>query len=251
MSRLNKVFLFDIDGTISINNKVSNKTIKAFELIKRNNDYVFLATGRCLGQMKDILPLFNFDGFILNNGALTIYKDSIIFESPISNKIIDELLNDKLHVAFLSKDLFFRIEENEIFNDFSSGFSITPPILLNDYRNIKVYSLGVYDYNINNIDYNKYPDLKFVKASNLGFDVFNKNISKSSSINNIRKLFKNHKIIAFGDNYNDIEMLENSDFGVVMGQAPSQVKVHADISTLSVYDDGVYYMVNKIYNGDL
>ena len=43
----------------------------------------------------------------------------------------------------------------------------------------------MYDYNINNIDYNKYPDLKFVKASNLGFDVINKNISKASGINSV------------------------------------------------------------------
>lgn len=251
MSRLNRVFLFDIDGTISINNKISNKTIEAFDLIKKNNDYIFLATGRCLGQMADILSLYSFDGFILNNGALAIYNDKIIFESPISNEIIERLLKDQLHVAFLSKDLYFRIEENQIFYDFAQGFTINPAKLLADYKNTNVYSLGVYDYNVDSIEYNKYQELKFVKVSNLGYDVMNSNVSKASSIESIRKHFINHQIIAFGDNYNDIEMLVNSDLAIVMGQAPAEVKTYANKVTLSVYDDGVYYMVNKIYNGEI
>ena len=87
-----------------------------------------------------------------NNGIkitndLVIYNDFELYnyrtEQSKNYNSLDELLNDKLHVAFLSKDLFFRIEENEIFEDFSSGFSITPPILLNDYKNIKIYSIFI------------------------------------------------------------------------------------------------------------
>lgn len=245
---MNKIFLFDIDGTISYNGIVSNKTIEAFNIIKQNNDMIILSTGRCLGQMKDILNVYNFDGYILNNGALVIINNEIIYENKISKKTIDKMLNDKLHVAFLSKDKYFKIEENKIFSDFSSYFSLDNAKLENiNELNNPIYSLGVYDYDINNIDYKKYDDLKFIQVSPLGFDVVNKDVNKSSSIPTIKEKYKDHSIIAFGDNYNDIEMLDNSDFSIVMGQASNEVKKHGNIITKSVNEDGVYYMVLKIY----
>ena len=48
-------------------------------------------------------------------------------------------------------------------------------------------------------------------------------------------------IIAFGDNYNDIEMIEYADIGVAMGNGPQDLKQIADLVTRSVEDNGVYY----------
>jgi len=65
--------------------------------------------------------------------------------------------------------------------------------------------------------------------------------SKYNSIQKIsRKLnLENWKILAFGDDYNDLEMLEKADIGVAMGNAEEQIKAVADFVTLSNEEDVV------------
>lgn len=46
--------------------------------------------------------------------------------------------------------------------------------------------------------------------------------------------------VAFGDGYNDLEMLESVGFGVAMGNAVEQLKEAADYVTDSVDEDGIY-----------
>lgn len=76
--------------------------------------------------------------------------------------------------------------------------------------------------------------------------------SKTSAITCLQKKFSIDKseIIAMGDNYNDIDMLEYAGVGVAMGNAPEDVKRHADDVTLTNDEDGVAealikYVINK------
>ena len=52
-------------------------------------------------------------------------------------------------------------------------------------------------------------------------------------------------IIAAGDNYNDIEMLEYAGLGVAMGNAPDIVKDKADMITDSNDNDGLVKVIDK------
>jgi len=45
--------------------------------------------------------------------------------------------------------------------------------------------------------------------------------------------------MAIGDSYNDIEMLKWAGIGVAVGNAPPEVKRHADYVTASNDEDGV------------
>lgn len=46
--------------------------------------------------------------------------------------------------------------------------------------------------------------------------------------------------IAFGDSYNDLEMLEFAAVGVAMGNAPEAVKKAANLVTDEVTEEGIY-----------
>ena len=48
-------------------------------------------------------------------------------------------------------------------------------------------------------------------------------------------------VIAFGDNENDLEMLEGAGIGVAMGNAKDEVKAKADFVCKSVEEDGIYH----------
>lgn len=52
--------------------------------------------------------------------------------------------------------------------------------------------------------------------------------------------FTKEEAIAFGDGFNDIEMLEAVGTGVAMGNAKDEIKAHATCTCKSVEEDGVY-----------
>ena len=248
MNKLNNAFFFDIDGTLSEGGIIPDSAIMALKMLRANGDLVFLSTGRCLSMLNDVLSKIEVDGAILNNGALAIVNNEIIFESVIDKNIIKNMIDNKLHVALLTKDKYLRINDNDLaFDRFCSYFNIDLPIVV-DNLNTDAYSLGVYDLNLNNIDINSYPSLAFVKACRYGYDVFNKGINKSVPLKKFKGLFKGYKFIAFGDNYNDIEILKSVDVSICMKKSPQIVKDAATYQTLDVNEDGIMYALKNIIN---
>ena len=242
---MNRIFLFDVDGTLSVGDIIPESAVLALEELRKNNDIVMLSTGRCLGQMKDLLSKIKIDGAICNNGAYAFIGNDIVFESPIKMDEINKMLDDGLHVTFLARDSYFRIDDNSIYYDFAKVFNITPAELKNmDYlKNNNIYSIGVQDYKLD-FDVSKY-NLNFIKVCNLGYDVINRNINKATPIEFIKRKYPNYKIVAFGDNTNDIEMLKESDISIVMGQAPKEVKSIATYITKPPLEDGIKYAIDN------
>ena len=60
---------------------------------------------------------------------------------------------------------------------------------------------------------------------------------------------KREEIIAIGDSYNDIPMIEYAGLGVAMGNAPEEVKKHADYVTLSNEEQGVAHVIDRFILG--
>ncbi len=52
-------------------------------------------------------------------------------------------------------------------------------------------------------------------------------------------------VIAFGDNYNDLSMLESAGLGVAMGNGPDEVKARADIVTRDNTQPGIAEVLRK------
>lgn len=78
-------------------------------------------------------------------------------------------------------------------------------------------------------------------------EIMPKEASKTSAIEILREKFniKQSEILAAGDNYNDIDMIEYAGLGVAMGNAPEEVKRCADFVTLSNDEDGVAEVIKK------
>jgi len=61
---------------------------------------------------------------------------------------------------------------------------------------------------------------------------------------------KQEEIMAIGDSYNDIDMLEYAGMGVAMGNAPDEIKEKADYVTADNNEDGVAKAVEKFILGE-
>ncbi len=244
---MNNIFLFDIDGTLSFDGVIPKSAKDTLKELKAKGNIVMLATGRSLSMIGEILNEVSVDGAILNNGAYAILNNEEIFRSPIDKNKILEMLNDGLNVSVLYSDQFTYFKEDPIFKVFCDSFTISMPRLMDisvlDSKD--AYSLGVYSFDADLVDYKKY-GLKFVRVSKWGFDVMNEGISKASAFKSLREKFPGYRIIAFGDNYNDYEMLEASDISVAMGSAPAKIKNISTYVTKSAVDDGVRYAVKEL-----
>ena len=93
-----------------------------------------------------------------------------------------------------------------------------------------------------------FPSLNVVRSAPYLLEIIDKSVSKATGI----KVLLSHygfgldEAIAFGDNYNDVEMLELIPQSVVMANAPDRVKKIAAAVTDSNEDGGIYTYLKKI-----
>lgn len=59
------------------------------------------------------------------------------------------------------------------------------------------------------------------------------------------------RIVAIGDNYNDLDMFEVADFAVAMGNSPDDVKQRADLVTDGVEQGGAARVLEQIARGEM
>jgi len=92
--------------------------------------------------------------------------------------------------------------------------------------------------------------LNLYRSNDTLIEIAPKTVSKLSAIKLLLKENDALKdIIAFGDNYNDIEMLENVGCGVAVFNARDEVKAISNAITLENTEDGVaYYIAENLVN---
>lgn len=88
----------------------------------------------------------------------------------------------------------------------------------------------------------QFPQLMVVKSSPILIEIMEQGISKALSVKKFCQLYEtdvNHAI-AFGDQYNDLDMLKTVGYGFVMGNAPLDIQNEIGRVTLDNNHDGIY-----------
>lgn len=94
----------------------------------------------------------------------------------------------------------------------------------------------------------EFTDLNIVKSSPILLEIMAKGIQKGQAVKQLINFYKVPiaDTWAFGDNYNDEEMLKAVGHSVVMGNAPADLKQNADEVTLDNNHDGIAAALNKM-----
>lgn len=258
-----KLIALDLDGTtLNSKNEIPLNLKKLLiTLVKHKKCRVVLASGRSLSSMKLLAsdlgltaPLVTLNGgVIVDPITIKIYKEQNL--PPDTYKESLHILNtlDIDFVIFTSFGVYAN-EPSEI-TDILMKYTENEIQWIDDYLSIKnpVKILFIPKSKESNIELKKQTSSLHIDIIESGFsftEIVPGGVNKGTSLKIVANMLDidAKEIIAFGDNENDIEMLNFVGTGVAMGNAPDHVKAEADMVTDTNDNDGVYNVLKKIFN---
>lgn len=253
---MEKLFFFDIDGTLIECNKgiysIQQTTRSALKQLQEQGDDVFLATGRCKCFILDGVMDYPFSGYVTCNGAYVEYKGKSIYKKVIPAEAIyktQKLCQERnLSYYFEGNDFIYVLNKsNPKHLEFKDNWGMKDEIIVDDFHidEIETY-IGMIVVNTKEDiqpmveELSPYFDIQRHQTG-FSFDLTLKGESKAKGIEELVKVLgKDMKdTIAFGDGRNDIEMLSSVGLGIAMGNGAIEAKEVADYVSDDVDKDGI------------
>lgn len=254
------LIVLDLDGTLLTDQKVISPKTKQtlFQAIEEGHQ-VMIATGRPYRSSeiyyKELglqTPIVNFNGAFVHH---PIYNDWGLHHTPISLDVVHEVV-DAMHdfnfhniIAEVLDDVYVHHHDEKLMDIFSMG---EPSITTGDLRNYlrvdptsllihapfeKVESIHAHLNNVHAevIDHRRWGAPWHV------IEIVKSGMNKAVGIDRVSKSLgiARENIIAFGDEDNDLAMIDYAGVGVAMGNAISPLKNIANEITLTNNDDGI------------
>lgn len=93
-----------------------------------------------------------------------------------------------------------------------------------------------------------FPQLSIVKSSDILLEIMPNGITKRTAVKYLCDLWKVplESAVAFGDNYNDVEILETVGNPFLMGNAPDELKKQFTNITDTNDENGIYHGLMKL-----
>ena len=94
-----------------------------------------------------------------------------------------------------------------------------------------------------------FPEVEAVKSSDILLEIMAKGISKADALERYcaHLGITPQETIAFGDNYNDVEMLEAAGISCVMGNAPEEILRRFPLHTADNDHDGIAEALEQLF----
>ena len=256
-----------MDGTLLNGDSIITERTRKAILAAMERGVLFVpSTGRPMMGMKRYLTAFDFDlPMVLFNGAMamTAKTNRVLFSQGLDFSRAEVIFAQGVQrglsvVAWAGERLFVSLENEEIDTyqkitgaevhvvadmepTRSLGVTkmlwIVPP---EDGKRLQGEMLGILGERVNCYTSQSYL-LEFVDAK----------ASKGLALAVVGRAYgiDSSEMIAVGDGYNDVSMLEYAGLGVAMGNAPEDVKDICQDVTLSNDEDGVAAVIEKYFLG--
>lgn len=262
-----KLVAVDMDGTLlNSGGQISERTKRAIVEAGKQGVYIVLATGRILPSALNYSrkiglnkPIISSNGAIMVNG-----NKEIIYEEKIDGNDIEHIMNigdrNGIYYHFYTRDTYYsnRYEEDIVRFYNPKGISRDEIINFQLYKDInEVIKKDILKF----IFIEKNPEkimklrnqLDSIEGINIcssgrnNLEVMDKKVSKGNSLKYLCEKLEipRNKVIAIGDNENDMEMVSFAGLGVSMGNGTSKIKAVSDTTTSSNDKDGVAKVIEK------
>lgn len=252
-----KAAFFDIDGTLLsfTTHRVSDGTIRAFDMLHRNGVRTFISSGRPMVLIPS-MPV-SFEGHITMNGGLVFVNKEILLSNPIPvgdlNAWLDFAKQLGLCTMVFTADGMMLAQPNEVGMKLRDQLEFTmPPVVdIDEMRNHEAFQvIALMPAELDAEVASLLPHCRLPRWHPAFTDIVADGNSKARGMEVLCRHFGilQEETLAFGDGANDIEMLQWAGIGVAMGNAEQCVKDHADLVTADVDHEGIEQAVNQILN---
>ncbi|MDR7002664.1 Cof-type HAD-IIB family hydrolase [Neobacillus niacini] len=259
-----KVVFSDIDGTLlNSNHQITSCTKQTIQKVVQKEIEFILISARMPSGMKAIYhdldiksPLICYNGALILENPKVNENNKILYSATISNmdanKIYDIIKRNFSNVSF---NLFiydqwlvenkadkWTKQESDIIQVQPMAVDVKKHIAQNEAVH-KILCMGD-PHLISELEAELNDTLLNVccyRSKNTYLEITSNDASKVLAIKALESYFavKREEVMAIGDNFNDMAMIEYAGIGIAMGNAPQQVKDASDFVTKSNDQDGM------------
>lgn len=267
-----KAIFFDIDGTlITSDSKVLESTREAIRLAQNQGILCGIATGRGPVKIEERIECLPLDVYVMYNGQLVYTNEKDVYLRPFSNEVLQQIVDfaDDEHRQIIFGGRY-RVDGSHLMKWSQKSLlkkiagwmpkwfpvrstrrllqSFSPNREKGRYKKLSILQEPIYQCVLFSAETEaqrleeRLPNCSFQRSNPYSVDIVPKNGSKYHGILEFIKAvgIKPEEVMAFGDHYNDIEMIQKVGIGVAMGNGLSEVKAQADFVTATNEQDGIY-----------
>ena len=266
----------DIDGTLlDSRRELSDRTIQAVKRINTAGIPMILASSRMPGAMRHLQqqlgilgqPMICFNGgyVILDEGdsSSTVILDSVTIPISICKSIGGLAVGTSIHVSLYSADSWFAPRVDQWTEREQTITKVNATILPFESVIDKWSATGVAAHKVMCMgeegDIARVywelvklfsDDVHIYKSRPTYLEIAPKTVSKATALDFLLKKRFNKDIsnvMAFGDNYNDVDMIRTAGLGIAVGNAIQEVKDVAKEITSGSKEEGVAIAIEKYF----
>lgn len=256
-----KLIASDLDGTLLQNDaqQLGDQVVPYIRKLKEMGIIFVAASGRQYANLQRLFePVKDEIAYICENGALVVYKGQVLYKSVIDKEIGEEILvdiRDREGCEILLSGMntsYLEPKTNEYAHRMEyivkNNVTIVKDILnvTEDYLKISVYERE----GINNSEEyfrNKWSDKVTVVTSGTAWlDMISLGTNKGNAMKVLQEKFhiQPEETMAFGDNYNDVELLSNAGYSYAMNSGKTDI-----IKLCKFSADRVEEILEKVVSG--
>ena len=259
-----KLITTDIDGTLvkDGNNQLNPEYFDVIMKLKKQGIIFAAASGRQYESIVSIFAPIKEDMiFIAENGAFVTCRDQVMSVSRIKKDTVREIIQDMRTVSggdiFMSGQLCGYIESKDkdyidlLVNGYQNKIERVDDLLLVEQDCIKIslfHKEGAEEAAESYIVPKWKDKMQVVSAGKEWVDIMNPNINKGTAIRTIQEQLgiSKEETMSFGDNLNDIEMLNHAKYSYAIGNAREEVKRTANYIADTNINDGVLKVMKTL-----
>lgn len=257
-----KAVFSDFDGTLlTSDHKISPRTLHAIQRITKNGiPFVPISARSPLGILPYAEQIDNYNIIVAFSGALILDRNQQALYSVVIAPQDLEKINQVL-TQYPALGVNYYTHNDCVARDVNNKWVVMERgitgIWIDPYDKSAVYSphkmqiIGEAEEILQVEKHLKteFPHLSICRSHPNFLEVMHQSASKGNAVRFLEDYFniKIEEAVAFGDNFNDLDMLENVGLGVAMGNAPEEIKLAAKRVTASNNEDGLALILEEIF----
>lgn len=259
-----KMLVFDVDGTLYDlqHHEIPMSCREAIRKAKEQGYLFVIATGRAHYGLGKAIESLQPDYILSVNGGVVVdQKGSVVSHHDFSLEDTEQLINfckkQEAGLIFKFLDHMYLYQNPEkvtwLAPQMASDIG-TEPFIDHPQQNMHLTQLpqaACIHAPTSAIEeaFKDSTTISFLPYGNDGFDVVPKGLHKGVGLRELMQYLNLSKeeVACFGDNYNDIEMMQVAGTSVAMGNAADEIKELADFVTASTDQDGIYLALEHLH----